>query len=261
MMIRIFLICSRLIWVPETTRRPELASHAPSRAYQSPAPIPAPAALLPRRCSSSSSIARSPRGVSTSGWRVGAGARARATLLSSAPVQRPRILSASTPRRPSSWPARTRSAPRRRLRCRAPAAAPRFARRRTLPGARSPHPPRDHPNRRPAHQYYQSVDRFGDQRGIRRSGSGVVAPRRCESPLGSGAGKEEISYLLATRVDFGSVKHYTAVVIATDRRAVLFRSEIDDAGAEIPPRCHIKPYQSCLRPRYPCPCSLVKVVL
>ena len=61
--------------------------------------------------------------------------------------------------------------------------------------------------------------------------SSSPAPRGCESPLGSGAGKEEISYLLATRVDFGSVKQYTAVVITTDGRAVLFRSEIDDAGA------------------------------
>ena len=50
-----------------------------------------------------------------------------------------------------------------------------------------------------------------------------------------GAGEEEISYLLATRVDSGSVKQYTAVGITTDGRAVLFRSEIDDAGAEISP--------------------------
>ena len=49
-----------------------------------------------------------------------------------------------------------------------------------------------------------------------------------------GAGEEEISYLLATRVDFGSVKHHTAVNIITDGCAVLFESEIDDAGAEIP---------------------------
>ena len=62
-------------------------------------------------------------------------------------------------------------------------------------------------------------------------------------------------------VDFGSIKQHTAVVITTDGRPVRFSSEIDGAGAEIPPRCHIKPYQSCLRPRYPCPCSLVKVVL
>ena len=62
-------------------------------------------------------------------------------------------------------------------------------------------------------------------------------------------------------VDFGSIKHHIAVVITTDGRAVLFRSEIDDGGAEISPRCHIKPYQSCLRPPYPCPCSLSKVVL
>ena len=73
--------------------------------------------------------------------------------------------------------------------------------------------------------------------------------------------EQEISYLLATRVDFGSVKHHTAVNITTDGCAVLFRSEIDDRGAEIPPRCHIEPYQCCPRPPYPHLCSSVKVVL
>ena len=43
---------------------------------------------------------------------------------------------------------------------------------------------------------------------------------------------------------------------------MLFRSEIDDAGAEIPPRCHIKPHQCSLpAATVPYPCSLVKVVL
>ena len=42
---------------------------------------------------------------------------------------------------------------------------------------------------------------------------------------------------------------------------MLFKSEIDDAGAEIPPRCHIKPHQRCPRPLYPYLHSLVKVVL
>ena len=62
-------------------------------------------------------------------------------------------------------------------------------------------------------------------------------------------------------VNFGSVKQHTAVNTTTDGCAVLFRSEIGDCGAEIPPRCHIEPYQCCLRP--PCPhlCSSVKVVL
>ena len=47
-----------------------------------------------------------------------------------------------------------------------------------------------------------------------------------------GAGEQGISCLLATGVDFGSVKHHTAVNITTDGRAVLFRSGIDDDGAE-----------------------------
>ena len=62
-------------------------------------------------------------------------------------------------------------------------------------------------------------------------------------------------------VNFGSVKQHTAVNTTTDGCAVLFRSEIGDCGAEIPPRCHIKPYQCCPRPLYPHPCSLVKAVL
>ena len=60
-------------------------------------------------------------------------------------------------------------------------------------------------------------------------------PSGLSHPRGAGAGEEEISYLLATRVDLESVKHYTAVVITTDGRAVLFRSEIDDCGAEVSP--------------------------
>ena len=66
-----------------------------------------------------------------------------------------------------------------------------------------------------------------------------ISPAPAPEPSGPshprGAGEEEISYLLATRVDLGSVKHYIAVVITTDGRAVLFRSEIDDCGAEISP--------------------------
>ena len=42
------------------------------------------------------------------------------------------------------------------------------------------------------------------------------APRGCEGPLGSGAGEQEMSYLLATVVDLGSVKHHTAANITTD---------------------------------------------
>ena len=65
--------------------------------------------------------------------------------------------------------------------------------------------------------------------------SSSPAPRGCEGPLGSGAGEVKMSYLLATVAEFGSVKHYIAVVITTDGRAVLFRSEIGDCGAEISP--------------------------
>ena len=56
-------------------------------------------------------------------------------------------------------------------------------------------------------------------------------------------------------------KWYLSVSIITDGCAVRFKSEVDDAGAEIAPRCHIKPYQRCPRPLYPYLCSLVEVVL
>ena len=65
------------------------------------------------------------------------------------------------------------------------------------------------------------------------SSSPVPEPSGPSHPRGAGEG--EISYLLATRVDLGSVKHHIAVVITTDGRAVLFGSEIDDGGAEISP--------------------------
>ena len=42
-----------------------------------------------------------------------------------------------------------------------------------------------------------------------------------------------ISYLLVTRVDFGSVKHHTAANNDDDGRLVLYRSKIDDDGDEI----------------------------
>ena len=42
------------------------------------------------------------------------------------------------------------------------------------------------------------------------------APCGCGGPLGSGAGEQEMSYLLATVVDLGSVKHHTAANITTD---------------------------------------------
>ena len=42
-----------------------------------------------------------------------------------------------------------------------------------------------------------------------------------------------ISYLLVTRVDFGSVKHHTAVNDYTDGCAVPQRSKIDHDGAEV----------------------------
>ena len=51
-------------------------------------------------------------------------------------------------------------------------------------------------------------------------------------------GEEEVSYLLPTRVEFGSAKHHTAVNITTDGRALLFRSEIGGGGAGISPRFH-----------------------
>ena len=40
-------------------------------------------------------------------------------------------------------------------------------------------------------------------------------------------------------VDFGFVKHHTAVNIITDGRTVLFNSEIDDGGAEISLLSHL----------------------
>ena len=92
--------------------------------------------------------------------------------------------------------------------------------------------------------------------------SSSPAPREIEGSLGSGAGEQKISYLLATRVEFGSVKQHTAANITADRRAVLFRSEIDGGGAEISPRCHFSAAREPpSRPTCLYPSSLVKVVL
>ena len=55
-------------------------------------------------------------------------------------------------------------------------------------------------------------------------------------PCGKSARKgsgPHISYLLTTRVDFGSVKHRTAVNNNDDGSAMLYRSEIDHNNAEI----------------------------
>ena len=80
---------------------------------------------------------------------------------------------------------------------------------------------------------------FTDPKSTLVASSYDISPSPAPEPSGlshpRGAGEEEISYLLATRVDSGSVKQYTAVVITTDGRAVLFRSEIDECGAEISP--------------------------
>ena len=48
-----------------------------------------------------------------------------------------------------------------------------------------------------------------------------------------GAGGSKISSLLVTRVDFGSVKHHTAVNDYTDGRAMPYRSKIGHDGAQI----------------------------
>ena len=55
-------------------------------------------------------------------------------------------------------------------------------------------------------------------------------------PCGKSARKgsgPHISFLLTTRVDFGSVKHRTAVNNNDDGSAMLYRSEIDHNNAEI----------------------------
>ena len=55
-------------------------------------------------------------------------------------------------------------------------------------------------------------------------------------PCGKSARKgsgPHISYLLTTRVDFGSVKHRTAVNDNINGRAMLHRSKIDHDGAQI----------------------------
>ena len=57
-----------------------------------------------------------------------------------------------------------------------------------------------------------------------------------QPPCGKSARKgsgPHISYLLTTRVDFGSVKHRTAVNNNDDGSAMLYRSEIDHNNAEI----------------------------
>jgi len=81
--------------------------------------------------------------------------------------------------------------------------------------------------------------------------SSLPAPEPSGPSHPRGAGEEEISYLLATMVEFGSVTQYTAVNITTDGRAVLFRSEIDDGGAEMSPRCHFSA-ESCPRRQPAC---------
>ena len=72
----------------------------------------------------------------------------------------------------------------------------------------------------------------------------IISPPAAPTRRGGGAGPAEviISLLLVTRVDFGSVKHCTAVSDNTDGRALLYRSKIDHDGAEISHLCH---FQCC----------------